>query len=136
MINELRILVVDDEKYIRDLLAELLTKHDNKVETAEDGEQAFKKLSMKHFDVILTDIKMPRMDGFALLRNVKQFHPETAVVVMTAFSQDYTIREALSIGAEEYLAKPFRSEEVLMVVERAYWRSQSRQSKEEALGSI
>jgi len=79
---------------------------------------------------------MPRMDGFTLLKNVKQIYPETAVVVMTAFSQDYTIREALSLGAEEYLTKPFRSEEVLMVVERACWRSQSRRAGEGAVDTF
>ncbi|MFH1862812.1 MAG: response regulator [bacterium] len=129
MITGLKILVVDDESYIRDLLCNVLREQGNDVDSAVDGEDALKQVALHQPDVILTDIKMPRMDGFSLLRQVKQQYPTISVVVMTAFSQDYTIREALLTGAEEYLAKPFRSEEVLMVVERAYWRGKSRRER-------
>jgi YesN/AraC family two-component response regulator len=121
----IKILVVDDEKYIRELLAGLL-EDQYIIETAEDGEQAVKKLALGPFDVVLTDIKMPNMDGFGLLKAVKRDYPDTAVVMMTGFSQNYTIREALTLGAEEYLPKPFRLEEVLMVVQSAYDKAVSR----------
>lgn len=116
----LNVLIVDDEAYIRDLLAELLSAHSHQSDTAGDGEEALVKLSQKHFDVILTDIKMPRMDGFTLLKTAKPLYPDCAFVVMTAFSQMYSAREALSLGAEEYLPKPFHTGEVLGTIERAY----------------
>jgi DNA-binding NtrC family response regulator len=121
----LRILVVDDEKYIRELLAGLL-EDQYFIETAEDGEKAVKKLALSRFDVVLSDIKMPNMDGFGLLKTIKRDYPDIAVVMMTGFSQNYTIKEALTLGAEEYLPKPFRLEEVLMVVQSAYEKAASR----------
>lgn len=135
-IKDLKILIVDDERYICDLLTDLLKEQAREIESAADGEEALKKLSLKHFNVVVTDVKMPRMDGFTLLKNVKQAHPDTAVVVITAYSQDYSIREALALGAEEYLPKPFRSEEVLMVIERAYWRNQARRTSEHPLPTL
>lgn len=120
----LSVLIVDDEKYIRDLLADLVRHNAHESETAVDGEDALVKLSQKRFDVVLTDIKMPRLDGYNLLKKVKEKHPETAVVVMTGYSQEFSVREALSLGAEEYLSKPFHTEEVMMVIERAHWRNQ------------
>jgi len=125
-----KVLVVDDEKYIRDLLANLLTEKDWEVDVAEDGEQALQKLTQAEFGVILSDIKMPRMDGFTLLKNVKRDYPEVAVVMMTGFSQQHTIREALSLGAEEYLPKPFRVEELVMAVERAQQKAKIRNGKD------
>ncbi|MCX6641022.1 MAG: response regulator [bacterium] len=127
-LNRLSVLIVDDEKYIRDLLSELLGDYTQNAETAEDGEVALQKLALNQFDVVVTDIKMPKVDGFSLLKTIKQIYPDTAVVVMTGFSQEFTIREALAQGAEEYLPKPFRFEEVLMVIERAYWRNRARRT--------
>ncbi len=124
--GRLKVLIVDDEKYIRDLLADLVRTYAHESDTAEDGEEALKKLSNQRFDVLVTDIKMPRMDGFTLLKNTKQIHPDTAVVVMTGYFQDYSVREALSLGAEEYISKPFQSEEIMMVIKRAHWRNQAR----------
>jgi YesN/AraC family two-component response regulator len=122
----LDILIVDDEPYIRELLAELLSEHDHRSDTAENGEEALKKLQQKHFHVILTDIKMPRMDGFSLLRKARPLYPDSAFVVMTGFDRAYSAREALSLGAEEYLSKPFHTEQVLNAVEQAYRRNRSR----------
>lgn len=116
----MKILIVDDEKYLRDLLAEVLTSHSHECETAQDGEDALKKLADCHFDVVITDAMMPRMDGFTLLKNIKKMRPETAVVVVTGYSLAYSARDALSIGAEDYLAKPFHTEEILAVVDKAY----------------
>ncbi|MBU0519663.1 response regulator [bacterium] len=125
-IDALTILIVDDESYICELIAELLGEHDHQCDTAFDGMDALEKMSLKKYDVVLTDIKMPRMDGFTLLKNAHQLYPHSAVVVMTAFGQTYSVRQALNMGAEEYLPKPFNSEEVLSAVERAYQRHQER----------
>ncbi|TKJ38393.1 hypothetical protein CEE37_12805 [candidate division LCP-89 bacterium B3_LCP] len=124
--KSISVLIVDDEKYIRKLLADLLEAHAVFNKTAEDGKDALDMLSKQKFDVVITDINMPNMDGFSLLKNIKQTHPKTAVVVMTAYSQDYSIREALALGAEEYVSKPFQSQEVIAVIERANWRNKNK----------
>jgi two-component system response regulator PilR (NtrC family) len=127
--HPLRVLVVDDEKYIRELFIELLSRQDCTVETAGDGEEALAKLREVEFDVMLSDVRMPRMDGFALLKTVKQAYPKLAVVMMTGFSQDYTIKEAVALGAEGYLPKPFRFDEVLIVLRQAREKAVSRRKK-------
>ena len=67
-------------------------------------------------------MKMPRMNGFELLKHVKQEHPQTGVIIMTAYGDTYTVKDALLLGADEYITKPFKSYEISLVVERAYWR--------------
>lgn len=124
--GKLKVLIVDDEVYIRDLLAKLVKAYAHDSDTAADGIEALEKLSNHRYDVMVTDIKMPRMDGFTLLKNTKQGYPGTAVVVMTGYSQDYSVREALVLGAEEYISKPFQSEEIIMVIERAFLRNQAK----------
>lgn len=133
--GEIRILIVDDEKYIRELLAELLLGEGFEVDTAAQGEQALNKLAQKDFEVMISDVRMPVMDGLRLLKTVKQRHPEVAVVMMTGFTQEYTIRELISLGADEYLSKPFRQEEVLLMVQRAYQKTIARRRSPEALKS-
>jgi two-component system, NtrC family, response regulator PilR len=124
----LRVLVVDDEKYIREIIAELLSRQENTVVTAGDGQDALGRLQQAEFDVMLSDVRMPRMDGFELLRAVKRMYPRLAVVMMTGFSQDYNIKEAIMLGAEGYLPKPFRHDEVQLVIRQAYERARARQS--------
>jgi CheY-like chemotaxis protein len=131
--GRLSILIVDDEKYICELLSELLGENDHRCDAAANGKEALDVLSRKRFDVIVTDVKMPLMDGFTLLKTVKQQYPGIAIVVMTAFGQEYSVREALALGAEEYLPKPFHAEEVLSVVERAYWRNQTRNEAKQTI---
>lgn len=67
-------------------------------------------------------MKMPKMDGFELLRVVKEEYPAVGMIMMTAFGDTYTVKDALLLGADEYISKPFKSFEVSLVVERAYWR--------------
>lgn len=116
----MKILIVDDEKYLRELLAEVLTSHSHECETAENGEEALNKLADSRFDIVITDAMMPHMDGFALLKNIKETYPGTAVVVITGYSLAYSARDALAMGAEDYLAKPFHTDEILAVVDRAH----------------
>lgn len=126
---------MDDEKYIRDLLSELLQEHAYEAHCANDGMDALEKFTGATYDVVVTDIRMPRLDGFGLLRRLKEGHPNTAVVVMTGYSQEFSIREALLLGAEEYLTKPFHTGEVLMAIERAIWRKRAKQLKESNVSS-
>jgi two-component system, NtrC family, response regulator PilR len=94
--------------------------------TAADGQEALSRLQEAEFDVMLSDVRMPRMDGFELLKTVKQNFPRLAVVMMTGFNQDGNIKEAMALGAEGYLPKPFRVEEVLLILKQSYEKSEAR----------
>jgi DNA-binding NtrC family response regulator len=122
MKNSVTILVVDDELMMRRLLDKILSREGYQVITTEDGEKATKIIAERHIDLIISDMKMPNMDGFELLRWVKKEHPNIGIIMMTAYGDTYTVKDALLLGADEYITKPFKSFEVSLIVERAYWR--------------
>lgn len=119
---------------MRNLLERILTRDGYKVLCAEDGEDALRVLESGSVDIIISDLKMPRMNGFDLLKAVKQKYPGVAMIMMTAYGDTYTVKDALLLGADEYITKPFKSFEISLVVERAYWRllSQEGQGAEQA----
>lgn len=121
-----RILVVDDEANARTALAELLREEGYAVETAADGFKAFAKFEETQPDLILTDLKMPGMDGIELLHKVRQAEPNFEVVVMTAFGAVESAIQAMRAGATDYLTKPLNLEELLIVLERALERRKLR----------
>jgi putative nucleotidyltransferase with HDIG domain len=114
-----RVLVVDDEESIRQMLAELLELEGFRVDTAEDGIAAIDVLDRDHFDLVLTDLKMPRMGGIALLEQMGRHAPSTLAVIMTGFGTVDTAIDAMKRGAYDYILKPFKIEEVVHVVRRA-----------------
>jgi ATP-dependent Lon protease len=114
-----RILVVDDEEIARKNLAHVLTKEDYDVVTAPDGETALKELGLSEFDVVLTDLRMGRLDGMDLLDRVKLRHPETRVVLVTGYATVPSAIEAIQKGAFHYIAKPYKLDEVRDVIRRA-----------------
>jgi two-component system response regulator AtoC len=120
-----KILVVDDEKIMRDLVQRILNKAGYEVETLEDGEAALQRVAEGNVDMVISDVNMPGMSGFDLLKQIKQDHPQTAVIMMTGYADTFTIKDALMFGADEYITKPFKHYEVTVVVERALWRLQS-----------
>ncbi len=113
------ILVVDDDAVARQLLAEALRKEGYDVEIAPGGAEAIALGRARRFDVVLTDIKMGEVDGLAVLREFRQRSPETAIVLLTAFGSMDGAIEAIKQGAYDYLAKPFKKEEVKLVVRRS-----------------
>jgi DNA-binding NtrC family response regulator len=117
-----RILVVDDEANARAALAELLREEGYVVETAADGFKALPKLEEFEPDLLLTDLKMPGMDGIALMRKAHQHDPQLAVVVMTAFGAVDTAVSAMRQGALDYLTKPLNLDELTISVERTLER--------------
>lgn len=135
MREDATILVVDDEEMLRKVLDKILTKEGYVVHLAASGGEALEILSREKVDLVITDVKMPEMDGFDLLKTIKEDHPHTGIIVMTAFGDAYTVRDALLLGADEYITKPFKSFEIIMVVERAAWRIQSSRSREESTSS-
>lgn len=116
--RNIRILVVDDEQNQRELLQGFLLKKSYSVQAAESGEQALGLLKEQIFEVILTDHKMPGMDGTTLLREIKALFPETWVVLMTAYGTVERAVEAMKLGAYDYLSKPIDLEELLILLER------------------
>jgi DNA-binding response OmpR family regulator len=113
-----KILVVDDERYVRDLLVKILTRQGHEVRGVADGETALRVLSEQDWDVVLTDVVMPGIDGFDLLRRIKGGTPGVKVIVLTGFARRQSISDFLLYGADEYLAKPFQVHELMAAVGR------------------
>ncbi len=110
--------MVDDEKVIRDMLAEFLGMEGYFVETAEDGVAAVNALERSNFDLVVSDLKMPRMGGIALLDAVGKTAPNALTVIMTGFGTVETAIDAMKRGAYDYVLKPFKLDEVIHVLKR------------------
>ncbi|HVJ16095.1 MAG TPA: HD domain-containing phosphohydrolase [Polyangiaceae bacterium] len=113
-----RVLVVDDEKFIRDIIADFLGMEGYIVRTAEDGSSAVSELERARYDMIISDLKMPRMGGLELLKEVAKTHPDTLTVIMTGFGTVETAIDAMKRGAYDYILKPFKVEEIVHIVQR------------------
>jgi two-component system response regulator PilR (NtrC family) len=121
------VLVVDDEKLLRDLMVKILTKEGYRVDTAADGVEALERLRDGQYHLLVSDIKMPRLNGFDLLKEVKEKYPELVVIMMTAYGDSFSVKDSLLMGADEYITKPFKNFEINLIVERACWRLQTSQ---------
>jgi two-component system response regulator PilR (NtrC family) len=117
-----RVLVVDDERSMRDLLAIMLKQEGHDVAVVEGGAQAIETLSREVFDLVITDLRMREVDGLAVLRAAKELSPETVVVVITAFASTETAVEAMKLGAYDYITKPFKMDEIKLVLANALER--------------
>jgi DNA-binding NtrC family response regulator len=113
-----RILVVDDDKAVRTALKVNLGKHHN-VTQVDCGEKALKVLADTPMDLMLTDVAMPGMGGMALMREVRNQHPEVRVVVMTGYGSVADAVDAMKAGADDYLIKPIEKDALLLIVEKA-----------------
>src|SRR5262252_7211271 len=113
-----RVLVVDDEKFIREILAEFLGMEGYLVRTAEDGSSALAELGRSHYDLVISDLKMPKMGGMELLEAMTKVAPNALTVIMTGFGTVETAIDAMKRGAYDYILKPFKVEEVIHVVQR------------------
>ena len=122
MKSSISILIVDDESTMRSLLEKILAREGYQMYTASNGVEALEHLSERKFDIVISDMKMPKMGGFELLKHIKKEYPGAGVIIMTAYGDTYTVKDALLLGADEYITKPFKSYEISLVVERAYWR--------------
>ena len=115
----MKILVVDDEAAIRYSLRELLTDAENDVTEAEHGPAALTILSEQGVDLVISDLRMPGMDGLELLEQVRRDHPHALFILMTAYGDERTAVQALQMGAFHYVPKPFDNDEIRAVVQRA-----------------
>lgn len=114
-----RILVVDDERSMREFLTILLRKQSYEVETAESAEAAMQRLREGGIDLVLTDLKLGAQSGLDVLEFVKQREPSVQVILMTAFATTETAIQALKAGARDYVIKPFKVDELIVQVEKA-----------------
>ncbi|PYO37151.1 MAG: Fis family transcriptional regulator [Candidatus Rokuibacteriota bacterium] len=121
-----RVLIVDDEKSMRDLLTITLEKAGYDVTAAEGGEAAIEAIRKDSFDTIITDLRMPRVDGMQVLRAARDLSPETAVIVVTAVASTETAVEAMKLGAYDYITKPFKLDEVDLVIKNGLERKRLR----------
>lgn len=112
------VLVVDDEQTIRELLLRLLRSKKFQAKTACDGQEALEILKKEQFDAVLSDIKMPRMNGIELLEKAVELAPHMLVIMMTGFGTIELAVEAMKKGAYDFVTKPFMIDEIIMVIER------------------
>jgi DNA-binding NtrC family response regulator len=113
-----KILIVDDQEMMRDSLAATLAREGHEIVAACDGAAAVQRLAAGRFELLISDLKMPRMTGIELLSEAKKLRPEMPVVLMTAFATVQTAVEAMKLGAYDYIQKPFDGEEIKLLVDR------------------
>jgi two-component system response regulator PilR (NtrC family) len=114
-----KILVVDDEKSMRDFLSIMLGKDGYDVTVAGNGRSALSAIQSDIYDLVITDVRMPDIDGIAVLAAVKEHSPETVVIMVTAFASAETAVEAMKLGAHDYITKPFKVDEIKLVIQKA-----------------
>jgi two-component system response regulator PilR (NtrC family) len=117
-----RVLVVDDEQSMRDLLAIMLRQTGFEVSVADGGETAVERLKTETFDLVVTDLRMRKLDGLAVLKAAKEHSPRTVVLVVTAYASTETAVEAMKLGAYDYITKPFKLDELKVTVANALER--------------
>jgi DNA-binding NtrC family response regulator len=115
-----RILVIDDEKRMCDSIKVLLSNIGYEVDTAEDGKMGIDKLKTDKFDLVITDLMMPELDGFAVMKHIKENCPGTLVIVITGYASVESAVRAIRSGAYDYILKPFDFEIIKISVERAW----------------
>jgi two-component system response regulator AtoC len=125
-----RILVVDDEESLRDVLKRLLSAEGYHVSHAENGKKALALLARERFDYLLCDIRMPVMGGIELLREITSREIPGTVIMMSAFGSVETAVEAMKLGAYDYISKPFMSDEILLTLRKARERESLRRENE------
>jgi DNA-binding NtrC family response regulator len=125
-----RILIVDDEKDMLALLKRIIAEEsEHEVITQTDPAQALELFKEQPFDLVITDLKMPKMDGIKVLESVKKMNPDVSVVILTAFATIETAVEAIRKGAYDYITKPFRRERILLTVEKVMkWQEMVREN--------
>ena len=114
-----RVLVVDDEASIRDLLSKTLALAEYDVDTAPDGTTALDRMRAFSYDLLIADLKMPGMDGLTLIRQAKRIKADLPIIIITGFSTEASAIEAVNLGVAGYLTKPFRVPQVLAAASKA-----------------
>ena len=111
-----KMLCVDDNEQLRINLAQQFINEDFDVDTASDGDSALEKIKNNHYDIVLLDLKMPKMDGMTVLKEMKKINKNPYVIMLTAVNDVPTALECVKLGAKDYVSKPYDPEELLHVV--------------------
>jgi excisionase family DNA binding protein len=114
-----RVLVVDDEAGIRELLSKTLALAEYDVDLASGGAEALERLHRAHYDLVITDLKMPGVDGMTVIRDARRFLPQLPIIIITGYSTEASAIEAINLGVNGYLTKPFRVPKVLSTAAKA-----------------
>ncbi len=125
-----RVLIVDDEESFRHMLSVILIKEGYEVEASSNGEEGLQKAAASPFDHILCDIRMPHMDGLEFLKEIKKTGLEVTVIMMSAYGTMDTAIEAMKLGAYDYISKPFKPDEIILILRKAEEREQLRKENQ------
>ena len=112
MDKKIKLLVIDDEKIVLKSCLRIFKNQNYDIETADSGETGLEKIEKGHFDIVITDLKMPGIGGMDVVRNVKVNHPDVTIIIFTGFATVETAREALKLGVFDYIPKPFTPDEL------------------------
>ncbi|NOY65178.1 MAG: response regulator [Nitrospirae bacterium] len=129
--SDFRILVIDDDEIAKDVVVSLLMKEGFSVTSARDGLEGIKEIRTKDFDLIITDLKMPGADGIEVLKEAKRLKRNVLVVIITAYGTLENAIEAIRLGAYDYITKPFKLQELLILVENAMKKHELMKENEE-----
>jgi len=106
------VLIVDDEQFLRKILGRIISREGFSVDEATNGQQALDKMQSNNYDVVISDICMPSLNGIELLKEIKEHHQDTSVVLITGYAGEYTIDEMMTAGADYFISKPFKNIEI------------------------
>jgi CheY-like chemotaxis protein len=123
------VLVVEDDELIRGIFVDIIKSKGYSVLEGTNGREALQILEEQPINIIVSDMKMPVMDGLQLLREVKSKHPEIPVVVITGFDNVYTEQQVMAAGADAYVTKPFKVEDVSSTLQEVHQRIKQRLSQ-------
>lgn len=118
----LRLLIIDDDVNLRELFSEVVRKWDYRVTVARSGDEGLERLKHGRFDVVITDLMMPGMNGLTFLKKVKERDPDVPVIIITGYPAIDTAVKAIEAGAFDYIAKPFMLDEFRLLIENAHQR--------------
>ncbi|MBU0502430.1 MAG: response regulator [bacterium] len=136
MADNVKILIVDDEEGVRESFKMILKIKDYEVESFGDGESAIAALKKGVYDLAFLDYKLPGMDGIELLKKIKEVDTDIEVVIVTAYASESSHANAITLGALEYLRKPFLMEEIYELVERGLRKKRNKGNKPKDTGPI
>src|SRR5262245_50608190 len=114
-----QVLVADDEQSVRDTLSSILTMSDCDIDLAADGLEAALRLREREYDIVITDLQMPRLDGMGVAAEAKRLWPEIKVIIVTGYPSQSSAIDAVNLGVDGYITKPFRPVDVLIALARA-----------------
>jgi CheY-like chemotaxis protein len=113
-----RILVVDDESYLRELIRETLRTRQYDATTASNGAEALDLLSRGKYDIVVTDVVMPGMEGLELVKQIRRLYPQIRILVLTGYPRSADIGDFLAEGVDDFLPKPFRANDLVAVIRK------------------